>query len=69
MLANLCMIPVSAMSSLGVNAFASKNDTNEYKYKTNRYMSSLLQQKCKYEIAVQQLLFQCTFNFYYVIIN
>jgi hypothetical protein len=54
---------VSAMSSLGVNAFASKNDTTEYKYKTNRYMSSLLQQKCKYEIAVQQFYFNALLTF------
>jgi hypothetical protein len=31
---------MSAMGSLGINAFASKSDTTEYKYNTNRHIQT-----------------------------
>ena len=51
---------VSAMSSLGVNAFESKNNTTEHEYKTNRHMSSPY---------LQQTSISMHFDFHYVIIN
>jgi hypothetical protein len=60
---------LSAMSSRGVNAFATKSGRTEYKYNTNRHVILIRNKTANKIIAIQQTPFLMHLDFHYVVIK